>query len=211
MKRINRSLKTGIDAIEIDLRLTKDQQLIVHHGPKIKANNQTAVRIKDKTLKDLKTIAPNLLTLEQAANLVLKESSLELVLDCKGRGWSKSLVRYLEGWNQSGYDTNRIIALSFYGWDLYKLKKAYPASRTYFLFRYMLFFHLMVCRLIRAEGSGYNWLFTWRPLVWFSHQHNLKLYYYTVNNLGQAAKYSKHRVDYLCTDYPETIGKRLRR
>lgn len=211
IERIKLSMKDGLDAIEIDLRLTKDKQLVVHHGPKIELSSGRKKKISSLTLEELKKVQPKLLELDQVAGLVLRESEAELFLDCKGQRWAKTLARHLRQWEERGYDTSRVVVLSFYNWDLMRLKRSYPAARTYFLFRYMLFFHLVVCKFIGAEGTGYNWLFTWRPVVWFSHLHKLKVIYYTVNDVQQAGRYAKQGVDYLCTDYPSKVRRRITR
>lgn len=211
IERLEQAIKDKLDGIEIDLRLTKDKQLIVHHGPKVELDSGVKVKISQLSKEELSKMLPNLLGVDQAVELVLGKSSTELVLDCKGRRWARPLAKHLRKWEEKGYDTSQIIIISFYHLDLSRLKKSYPAARTYFLFRYMLFFHLVVCKFIRAEGTGYNWLFTWRPLVWFSHLHKLKIYYYTVNGEGQATRYDKLGVDYLCTDYPKKIRDQLNR
>lgn len=188
--------------------MTKDKKLIVHHDADIKLPNQS-YKISDLSRKEVTRILPGLISVQEVADMVLKKSSAELVLDCKGRGWAKILSRHLKQWQEEGYDVSRVIVLSFYAQELAILKRRFRAARTYFLFRYLLFFHLLASKLIGAEGAGYNWRFSARPLAWFCHLHGLKIYYYTVNDPGMAEKYARQRVDYLATDYPKAVAARL--
>lgn len=207
---LQQALSDGLPAVEVDLRITKDKRLVVHHDAAIKLPNQN-YKIKHLSLREVKAILPGIMSIEEAADMVLKNSQAELILDCKGRGWARTMAGLLKQRQRDGYDVSRVIILSFYAHELAILKRLFRPVRTYFLFRYLLFLHLMVSKLIGAEGAGYNWRFSARPLVWFCHLHGLKIYYYTVNDVMQARNYARHGVDYLATDYPKKIFKRISR
>ena len=210
LKAIKASIKAGANAIEIDLRLSADNYFTVQHDPGFITPQGQTTLIARQSYKKILSCLPDMPSLGQVTKTVLtNHTKHELFLDCKDRHFARELSLFFDSLKKQGYDTTRIIVLSFYARELAAFKKMQPAARIYYLFRYGLFFHLLICKYIGAEGAGYNWRYTLKPLPWLCHRHRLKIYYYTVNNPRLANIFKRRGVDYLATDRPDAIREAL--
>lgn len=124
--RVSRNL--GVDAAEIDIRITKDNQLVVFHDQSLKRlagvnrfiNKLNLAQIKEMKLKDGSQI-PTLTELIDAAG------DLPLVIEGKDRGWAKGLAKSL-----ASYPYNKSLrVISFNNQELNSFKQLCPDISCY--------------------------------------------------------------------------------
>lgn len=85
---LRRALRLGVDVLEVDLVVTSDQAIVLHHDLRI----PLGVPVVELTLDDLRRIDPQILTLDEAMEEV--GGSVPVVLDLK----SAAVVRPLCEW-----------------------------------------------------------------------------------------------------------------
>lgn len=73
---LRRALRLGVDAIELDVRVTADGVPVVHHDSRL----QSGAPVADVTIGELRALHPSALTLDEA---VAETGSTRLVLDVK--------------------------------------------------------------------------------------------------------------------------------
>lgn len=92
---IKESLKYNIDAIEIDIRYTRDGHAVLAHDHTTKEISDTNLNIHNSTLKELKKITlrngERLLTLDEALELI--DNRTHVYLDIKDFSTARSLVQ----------------------------------------------------------------------------------------------------------------------
>ena len=76
------AIDEGADGFECDVRLTKDNQLILWHDPDLQRLAGSKARVADTTFKEIKRVHPGALTLEELLILV-KDSKKELAIETK--------------------------------------------------------------------------------------------------------------------------------
>lgn len=76
---LGRALRLGVDALEIDVCATADYELVLHHDSCL----AVGLPISDLTLTQLRRVAPTLLTLDDAADIVGHRA--RLIVDVKTR------------------------------------------------------------------------------------------------------------------------------
>ena len=57
VQAFKQALSMGADAVEFDVRLTKDRKIVVSHDPGLKIGNGSARRIRELTLKQVRGLA----------------------------------------------------------------------------------------------------------------------------------------------------------
>jgi glycerophosphoryl diester phosphodiesterase len=205
---IRAALAAGVDAIEIDVRLTKDDQLVLCHDPDLLSVTGKSLTIRDLTLAEirkLKTLngepVPTLIEALQTA------APTPIIIELKDPDSAHVLIQLLE--NQS---LQSISVASFKHAELGIIKKHYPGITTYALEHTKPFDILHDTYLAGANGIGLNfWLLN--PLTyWRARRRQLNVYVYTVNNpfLAWWLSIMYPRVA-ICTDYPNRLRPRRRK
>jgi len=80
----------GVDRIEIDLSLAADGTLVLHHGPSMSTTTQGSAMIAALTLEKLQRLQPDLLTIDDAAEII--GGRLPLLLDAKSPGQATAIA-----------------------------------------------------------------------------------------------------------------------
>ncbi len=207
------SLQTAIDmgvyAIELDVRKTKDNQLVVCHDADLGRIADDKRRIADLSLKAIQKIP-----LLSGANVPTLAEALEVIgekpvfIELKDGGCGQLLLAVL-----ADFPKARVQIASFDLDELAALREQAPSLILYGLERTKPFDIIHLAKQLRLDGVGLNyWLLN--PLTyWLSKRAGLGLYVYTVNRPFQAAFLGKLYPDVaICTDYPERfIAGRHRR
>lgn len=195
----------GVDAIEFDVRKTKDEELVLCHDADLERISGQAVKIIDSSLEDLQQIRLSdgesaVPTLREALKVTGKRP---VVIELKQRGCAMALMRVLED-----FPDRDITIASFKLNELTDLRNRSASLKLVGLERTKPFDIIQFARQRKLDGVGLNfWLLN--PLTYLLiKRSNLSLYVFTVNNklVGRmiAAIYPKVAV---CTDHPEWFIK----
>ncbi len=203
---IKAALKLPLDGIEIDVRRTKDGQLVVIHDEDTSRIAQKARFIANSTLEELKALRLNngeqLLTLEEALQLV--GSKMPLILDLKCADLDKDVAPLL-----AKHKTMHLILSSRSYPQLARLHKIFPqlpfTPRSYANTSDIVH----IANVMGASGISLNkWVLN--PLTYFlARRSGLEIHTYTVNNPLLAKVFSRLYPDlHLITNHPERfVGK----
>jgi glycerophosphoryl diester phosphodiesterase len=197
---IARALHDGADAVEFDLRLTKDKQLVLCHDADLSAVSSDNRKIKDLTKAELQKI-----TLKNGSVPIFFEDALKLTgksplyAELKDSGSAEILVQKMPL-----KDRERTAVLSFKHEELVRVKELVPGARTYLAHHHNPFEVVQTARKYGFTGVCINfWLLN--PLTYFAAKRfGLTLYVYAVNSLllGKFLLTFYPDID-ICTDYPD--------
>lgn len=181
-----------IGGIECDVRLTKDEEVVVIHDPVIDFTSDGMGIVKQKTLKELKQYRfykEPILTLKELLSFNFNDKLI--LIELKGEKDDFQLVKKVDQIIRN-YPNLKIVIISFWYSLLKYLKKINPKVETglligYFLNQQYLYNHF-----------DYN-LLTYQYLDQI-YMHK-KLMYFTINEKKQVEEILKKRTDvYLITD-----------
>lgn len=82
MAAYNAAIDDGADGFECDVRLTKDNQLVLWHDPDMKRIAGSLARIADSTLNEIKDIYPKVICLDELLELA-RDNKKELAIETK--------------------------------------------------------------------------------------------------------------------------------
>jgi glycerophosphoryl diester phosphodiesterase len=191
----------GVDAIEIDIRKTKDHRLVLCHDPDLSDIAESNARINDSTLADLKKIILNdgqstIPTLEEA---LLSAGKTTVIIELKESGCIDLLLPIID----SSPKTPVIIA-SFKHSEVAALKKSRPDLKVYLAENTRAIEIIQMAKQANADGLDLNfWLLN--PLTYFMAKRNkLEVMVYTVNSRIMASFiHWLYPGVSICTNHPE--------
>ncbi len=195
----------GVDAIEFDVRMTKDEKLVLIHDSDLERISAHTTKITDLSLEEVQAIALNdgeskVPTLQEALHMAGKTP---VIIELKQNGCTRQLIDLLEQFPEQD-----ITIASFKLNELTELRKRKAGLKLVGLERTKPFDIIQFARQRNLNGVGLNfWLLN--PLTYFLiRRAKLSIYVYTVNNrlLGRAIALLYPEAG-ICTDHPEWFIK----
>ena len=177
-KAIKKAVELGVDAIEIDVRKTKDNQLVLCHDDNLARISNSSIKISDATLKELQAVrlsdGSRLLSLREALKIV---GSTPLMIDDKEVGSARVLLKLLQE-----FPKVQASVASFKLKELMLLRELDNKIPLYGLTHSKPFDILHYAKTFELNGVGLNhWLLN--PLTYLrARMDKLDIYVYTVNN-----------------------------
>jgi glycerophosphoryl diester phosphodiesterase len=204
---ITAALQYNLEAIEFDVHLTADGQVVVLHDPHTKRVADEKVLVKKKTLAELRKLALRnkqvIPTLDDVLSLI---KNGQVIIDIKAKGTAEVLPEVL-----SRYPGITPSFASYNQEELRTAHKLFPEAKTYVLEHFSPIEIIYTARRLQATGIGLNkWLMN--PLAYrLARRYNLEFYVYTLNNRFLARFYELFYPEVaICTDHPERFAKRKR-
>lgn len=133
------ALSLGIKYIEIDLRITKDKQIVINHDPHLQEHFTSSEFISNLTLDEIKKIKyknsdskESILTLQELLDLFLehKKDNSHLFLDIKEFGLEEIIISEIRKRNL----LNNVIIISWLPEILFKIHSLEPTIKLCFSF-----------------------------------------------------------------------------
>ena len=195
----------GVDAIEFDVRKTKDNKLVLCHDADLDDISDRDDRLSDLTMRQLKNIV---LSDEQSTTPSLKEAlkmtaDIPVLIELKEGGCAELLLEELKDFPQLD-----VTVVSFKLDELAYLRKLRPDMRLYGLERTKPFDIIQFAKELKLNGVGLNfWLLN--PLTYLlAKRYKLDIFVYTVNSriLGNFIGFLYPDVA-ICTNHPEWFIK----
>lgn len=195
----------GVDAIEFDVRRTKDDKLVLCHDNDLDDISDTDIKVGQATLKQLKKV---ILSDEQSVTPTLREAlkmtgNVPVLIELKEAGCAELLLEVL-----ADFPETDVTVVSFKLDELAYLRKLRPKMKLYGLERTKPFDIIQFARELQLNGVGLNfWLLN--PLTyWLAKRYHLDIFVYTVNSrlLGSFIGLLYPDVA-ICTNHPEWFIK----
>jgi len=197
-----KAIEIGVDAVELDVRKTKDNQLVVIHDADVKRTTNGKGLVSEFTLKEIKSFSTEggekIPTLEEALDFLdtkvkvfieLKEAGVERqvlsIVHEKGLERSVVVVSFLEDVLKKVRELDKDIEIGLiYAKHKNPIKAALELKANYLLALYR---------------------FTHTANVKKAHENGLKVVVWTINNPEEVEEYAKKGVDGIASDKPDIL------
>jgi glycerophosphoryl diester phosphodiesterase len=203
---IKKGIANGVDAVEFDIRLTKDKVLVLIHDPNLLRLASNSSSIDDLTLKQLRAI--NINSGERIPTLkeVFQSSGkTQLIIEGKGNDWARPLLAELKEYKGP---PPAIISKNHY--ELYRFSCRRPDLETYAVSLTNPFEPVDSATKYGFTGIDINfWLIN--PVVYFlARRAKLKIIVYTINSplLLAFLKFLYPKIIAITTDYPNRFASK---
>lgn len=212
-----KAVECGVNTIECDVHLTRDQELVVIHDETLERTTNGKGKIADYTVPELKKfdagMGESIPTLDELLSWGKQVASLNIMIEIKSdphrHAQTSDAVATLIERHQM---ISRTQVISFDHQLLAQLKKSYPAMSIGALFDTVF---VPKKRLIqktlelKADAIWPSAKQVTSQFVELAHQANLKMITWTVNDSHRLRKVVLAGVDGVVTDEPEAMNSEL--
>jgi glycerophosphoryl diester phosphodiesterase len=188
----------GADGFECDVRLTKDNQVILWHDPDMERIAGYSARIADSNFKEIKRLYPQTMTLEELLVLA-RDNKKELAIETKHPVPSASAIeKKVMALLSQEKQVAQISVMSFSWLALENIRKINPQQQTVALLHDKFSFAMRRFTSAQVIGPGIS-AFRNKPHL---NQDPRKLFVWTVDNADDVRFCANNGVDVLITNTP---------
>jgi glycerophosphoryl diester phosphodiesterase len=199
-----KALGIGVDAIELDVRKTKDNQLVVIHDDNVKRTTNGDGLVCELTLKDIKGFSAEggekIPTLEEALDFLDKK--VKVLVELKEEGIEKQVLSVI---HERDLEKNVVIT-SFSETALKEVRELNDKVETGLI--YAKHKNPIKAALdLKANYLVALYRFVHTANVEKAHENGLKVVVWTINNPEEVEAYIKKGVDGIASDKPDILMK----
>ena len=192
------AIDDGADGFECDVRLTKDNQVILWHDSDMQRIAGKSVQIADSDFSEIKRLYPQVLTLEELL-ILARDNKKELAIETKhpvpsGSAVEKKVMELLQQEKQVA----QVSVMSFSWLALENIRRIDPHQQTVALLRDKFSFAMRRFTSAQAIGPGIS-AFRNKPHL---NQDPRKLFVWTVDTADDVRFCADNGVDVLITNTP---------
>ncbi|MFN3479833.1 MAG: glycerophosphodiester phosphodiesterase [Thermodesulfovibrionales bacterium] len=195
-----KAIELGANAIELDVRMSKDKKLILCHDDNLKRVFGVDVRIDETTLKEMKTLTGGkITTLTEALDFIDRKVD-KILIELKEQGYEKQIIDEIIKKKL----LDRVVIISFHEEALQKvrdLNKKVEIGLIYARHKNPVASALS----FNAQYLVPLYRFVHTKNIEDAHKKNLKVIVWTINTREEAEKYILKGVDGIATDRPDIL------
>jgi glycerophosphoryl diester phosphodiesterase len=197
-----KALEIGVDAVELDVRKTKDNQLVVIHDADVKRTTNGEGLVSELTLKEIKGFSAEggekISTLEEALDFLGKK--VKVFIELKEAGVEEQVLSKV---NERGLGKN-VVIVSFLEDALKKVRELDKDIETGLIYAK----HKNPIKAALELKANYLlafYRFTHTANVQKAHQNGLKVIVWTINKPEEVEEYAAKGVDGIASDKPDIL------
>jgi glycerophosphoryl diester phosphodiesterase len=196
-----KAIEIGVDAVELDIRKTKDNQLVVIHDADVKRTTNGEGLVTELTLREIRSLSAEgekIPTLEEALDFLDKK--VTVFVELKEAGVEEQVLNVV---HEKGLEKNVIIT-SFLEAALKKVRELDKDIETGLI--YAKHSNPLKAALdLKANYLLALYRFTHTANVDKAHERGLKEVVWTINKPEEVEEYVKKGVDGIASDKPDIL------
>ena len=198
-----KALEIGVDAIELDVRKTKDNQIVVIHDADVKRTTDGEGLVSELTLAQIKGFSAEggekIPTLQEALDFLDKK--VKVLIELKETGVEEQVLSIL---CERKLEKN-VVIISFLEEALKKIRELNKDIETGLI--YAKHSNPVKAALdLKANYLVALYRFTHTATVQKAHENGLKIIVWTINTPEEAQEYAKKGVDGIASDKPDILS-----
>ncbi|MFB3889959.1 MAG: glycerophosphodiester phosphodiesterase [Candidatus Bathyarchaeia archaeon] len=202
LRSFKKALELGADAVELDVRRTKDNELVVIHDADVKRTTNGKGLVSDLTLKEVKSLATEkderIPTLEEALGFLDKK--VKVFVELKEAGTEEQVLKFVR---KKALGKN-VVIVSFLEDALKKVRELDAEVETGLI--YAKHKNPVKAALeLKAQWLLAFYRFTHTANVENAHKNGLRVIVWTVNTPEEVAEMKKKGVDGVASDKPDIV------
>jgi glycerophosphoryl diester phosphodiesterase len=204
LRSFKKALEIGVNAVELDVRKTRDNQLVVIHDADVKRTTDGKGLVSDLTVKEIKEFTAEkgekIPTLKEALDFLDKK--VKILIELKEEGVDEKVLSLVR---EGGLQKN-VVIVSFSEEALRKVRKLDKEVETGLI--YVKHKNPVKAALdLEANYLLPLYRFAHSANVQKAHENGLKVIVWTVNKPEEVAEYTKKGVDGIASDRPDILTK----
>lgn len=202
IRAVERAIDMGADAVEVDVRLSKDKVPVVIHDETIDRTTDGSGRVDNYTVQQLKSFdagrGEKIPLLSEVLDVV--RGRICLLLELKEVDVSKYVLDLVENRNM----LNQVMFISFHEEALKNIAQANPKTYRGLIYAKPEEF-ILKARNLGCVAIMPHYRLASLKTVEFAHRFNLKVNVWTVDDLETVGELVKRGVDSITTNKPDLI------
>jgi glycerophosphoryl diester phosphodiesterase len=199
-----KAIELGVDAVELDVRKTKDNQIVVIHDADVKRTTDGEGLVAELTLGQIKSFSAEggekIPTLGEALDFLGKK--VEVLIELKELGVEEQVLTTIK---ERGLEHN-VVIVSFLEDALKKVRELDGNIETGLI--YVKHKNPLKAALeLKANYLVALYRFTHTANVVKAHENGLKVIVWTINNPQEVEEYAKKGVDGITSDKPDILTR----
>lgn len=202
LSSFRKAMELGVDAVELDVRKTKDNELVVIHNADVNKTTNGTGAVNELTLEEIKGLVTekgeHVPTLEEVLDAVARR--VKVLIELKETGTEEQVMDLI----RKKKLTENVIIVSFHEDVLRKVRKLSGEVATGLI--YVRHKNPIQAALdLKAEYLLPLYRFTHSANVKKAHEKGLKVIVWTINNKEEVEEYKQKGVDGIATDKPDIL------
>jgi len=202
LSSFRRALELGVDAVELDVRKTRDNELVVIHNADVNKTTDGSGAVNELTLEEIQRFVTekgeHVPTLEEVLDAVAKR--VKVLVELKETGTEEQVISLI----RKKRLTENVIIISFHEDVLWKVRELSDEVETGLI--YVRHKNPIQAALdLKAKYLLPLYRFTHSSNVKKAHEAGLKVIVWTINNKEEVDEYKKKGVDGIASDRPDIL------
>jgi len=204
LRSFRKALELGVNAVELDVRMTKDGEIVVIHDAEVDRTTNGTGLVSTLTLKEIKGLKTEkdetIPTLEEALDFLDKK--VKVLIELKETALEAKVLKIV----QKGKLESNVVIVSFLEDALRNVKQLDEKVETGLI--YVKHKNPVKAAIdLKASYLLPLYRFTHTADVQKAHQNGLRVIVWTINKPGEVADYVKKGVDGITSDTPDILSK----
>lgn len=198
LESFQKAMELGANAIELDVRKSRDGKLVISHDDNLKKAYGKEVGINEATLKQLKQLTENKIATLQEALEFIDNKVEKILVELKEAGYEKKVLDIVKKENLK----DRVVIISFHEEalsDVRELDKKIETGLIYAKHKNPIDAALN----LSAQYLVSLYRFTHTKNIEDAHKNNLKVIVWTINTKQEIKEYLAKGVDGIASDKPD--------
>lgn len=195
---LKKALEHKVDEIECDVRVTKDNVVVLHHDRLI---TYKKLRIKSHTYTELHTHDDDLTTLNQALEVVPESTPLQI--EIKPHTKTAPIIKIIQTELKKGRKPKSLLIGSKSQAILSEMHRAFPEVQKVVIEPWSSVRAVYRARRVNTKRISMNKISLWSGVIHSLNKRGYKLYAYTLNDTEKAKAWAKNGLAGVITDYPD--------
>jgi glycerophosphoryl diester phosphodiesterase len=198
LESFQRAIELGVNAIELDVRKSKDEKLVIIHDDNLKKVFGKDIPVNQATLKELKQFTDNKIpTIDEALQFIDKKVD-KILVELKGAGYEKKVLDVIKKEKLK----DRVVIISFHEQAILNVRKLDNEIETGLIYsKYKN--PVDAASKLNAQYLVPLYRFTHTRDVEKAHKNNLKVIVWTINTKQEVKDYIVKGVDGIASDKPD--------
>jgi glycerophosphoryl diester phosphodiesterase len=207
LRSFKKALEIGVDAVELDVRKTRDNQLVVIHDLDVKKTTNGKGLVNELTLKEIQGFSTEkgekIPTLKEALDFLDKK--VKILIELKETGIEEKVLALVR---ENGLQKN-VVIVSFLEDALRKVRELDKDVEMGLI--YATHKNPIKAALeLKAQYLVAFYRFTHTANIQRAHENGLKVIVWTINTPEEVAEYVKKGVDGIASDKPDILAQYAR-
>jgi len=204
LRSFKKALELGVNAVELDVRMTKDGEIVVIHDAEVDRTTNGTGLVSTLTLKEIKGLKTEkdetIPTLEEALDFLDKK--VKVLIELKETALEAKVLKIV----QKGKLESNVVIVSFLEDALRNVKQLDEKVETGLI--YVKHKNPVKAAIdLKASYLLPLYRFTHTADVQKAHQNGLRVIVWTINKPEEVADYVKKGVDGITSDTPDILSK----